>query len=148
MTMELRSSVAEQENQTFQKTKGKWTHKEVQDLKNAVERFGNDLAQIAEAIETKSEQQIKEKIYEQEMNQLNDPSSKAIQSGQGGRRKQAFISDQQKPEETSVQRENYEAVPAFEHPAEGDIDEDDDVMDDYVPSHGGEDSEEDYFLEA
>ncbi|CAH8488947.1 unnamed protein product [Schistosoma turkestanicum] len=61
LTLDLKQFQAQQ-NDGDSKTCGKWSQKEVDDLKAAIGRFGSDLAKVAEAIETKTINQIKQKL--------------------------------------------------------------------------------------
>ncbi|CAH8842822.1 unnamed protein product [Trichobilharzia szidati] len=61
LTIDLKQFQAQQ-NDGDSKTCGKWSQKEVDDLKTAISRFGADLSKIAEAVETKTINQIKQKL--------------------------------------------------------------------------------------
>ncbi|CAH8623501.1 unnamed protein product [Heterobilharzia americana] len=61
LTLDLKQFQAQQ-NDGDSKTCGKWSQKEVDDLKAAIGRFGADLSKVAEAIETKTINQIKQKL--------------------------------------------------------------------------------------
>ncbi|XP_018649609.1 hypothetical protein Smp_088660 [Schistosoma mansoni] len=61
LTLDLKQFQAQQ-NDGDSKTCGKWSQKEVEDLKDAIGRFGSDLSKVAEAIETKTINQIKQKL--------------------------------------------------------------------------------------
>lgn len=61
LTLDLKQFQAQQ-NDGDSKTCGKWSQKEVEDLKAAIGRFGSDLSKVAEAIETKTINQIKQKL--------------------------------------------------------------------------------------
>ncbi|KAF6769339.1 hypothetical protein AHF37_07588 [Paragonimus kellicotti] len=61
LTLDLKLAQAQQ-NEQGQKTNTKWSDQEVDQLKEAVTRFGNDLGKIAEIIETKTVDQIKLKM--------------------------------------------------------------------------------------
>ncbi|KAK4469791.1 hypothetical protein MN116_007307 [Schistosoma mekongi] len=64
LTLDLKQFQAQQ-NDGDSKTCGKWSQKEVDDLKAAIGRFGSDLSKVAEAIETKTVSQIKQKLKTQ-----------------------------------------------------------------------------------
>lgn len=64
LTLDLKQFQSQQ-NDGDSKTCGKWSQKEVDDLKAAIERFGSDLSKVAEAIETKTVSQIKQKLKTQ-----------------------------------------------------------------------------------
>nr|CAH8843378.1 unnamed protein product [Trichobilharzia regenti] len=61
LTIDLKQFQAQQ-NDGDSKTCGKWSQKEIDDLKAAISRFGADLSKIAEAVETKTINQIKQKL--------------------------------------------------------------------------------------
>ncbi|GAA30167.2 chromatin complexes subunit BAP18 [Clonorchis sinensis] len=62
LTLELKLSQAQQ-NTSDQKSNTKWTTEEINELKAAIVRFGNDLEKIAQSIETKTLDQIKQKVH-------------------------------------------------------------------------------------
>ncbi|TGZ71433.1 hypothetical protein CRM22_002638 [Opisthorchis felineus] len=77
LTLELKLSQAQQ-NTSDQKSNTKWTTEEINELKAAIVRFGNDLEKIAQSIETKTVDQIKQKVHSktfQEAGYTTVPSS-------------------------------------------------------------------------
>ncbi|THD20256.1 SANT DNA binding [Fasciola hepatica] len=79
LTIDLKLAQIQQAD-AEQKENERWTNTEIEQLKEAVARFGNDLGKIAEAIETKTLAQIKQKIktkalQEAGLNEVNPPEA-------------------------------------------------------------------------
>ncbi|TPP56597.1 Chromatin complexes subunit BAP18 [Fasciola gigantica] len=79
LTIDLKLAQIQQAD-AEQKENERWTNTEIEQLKEAVARFGNDLGKIAEAIETKTLAQIKQKIktkalQEAGLNEANPPEA-------------------------------------------------------------------------
>lgn len=88
LTLELKLSQAQQ-NTSDQKSNTKWTTEEINELKTAIVRFGNDLEKIAQSIETKTLDQIKQKVHSktfQEAGYTTVPSSLAQTTGSDQRK--------------------------------------------------------------
>ncbi len=72
LTLDLKMFQAQSEQAPS--TSSRWTIIEVEQLKEAVARFGNDLTKIASVLETKTKTQIKHKLKNQA---LQEPSENA-----------------------------------------------------------------------
>ncbi|CAL8086103.1 unnamed protein product [Calicophoron daubneyi] len=112
LTLDLKLYQAEQTEPESKgsNNSGKWSNREIDQLKDAISRFGNDLAKISEAIETKTVAQIKQKVKSKAFQEAgfgdvlnseadqSEKSSKQTEPGQNvtevtaerGRRKQSL----------------------------------------------------------